>query len=56
MSVPLPDDQQVPLPPQPPDGHPGGHPDGHAGGQQADGPVQHGGRITRSQARKHRQN
>ena len=52
LSVPVTDDQQAPLPPQPPDGHPGGQPSG----QQADGPVQHGGRVTRSQTRKHRQN
>ena len=46
--VPLPDDQQAPLPPEPPGEDPGG--------QQADGPVQHGGvgRVTRSQARKNR--
>ena len=49
------DDQQALLPPQPPDGHLGGHPDGQSGGQQADGPAQHGGRVTRSQTRKHRQ-
>ena len=44
--VPLPDDQQAPLPPEPPGED--------TGGLQADGPVQPGGRVTRSQARMHR--